>query len=511
MTLYQRYKKLNLDLAQLGLEPGNARSDYFCTPKGAKVIGWEGVDGIHYCLIKGLDDMVFAVNPSNLPGDHVHPLARSFEDFLRLLLACGSAAAVEQAHLWDREQFDAFVEEYPPPPEQRVLLDALAEQLSLAPMEDPYGYIRAVQAEFDYSRIPYRKDYYDCVPEEPKVPGRPEWKVYFEGGSSPRRGRPGQEVPIHQTFTWEGRVWHIPAVYLCGQGLVMDLCMEVDPGQLRTFLDKWAPRLQEGRTLTPEEEELLEAENPQTFEYTPKLTVNGKELHREHGRGFGWVPVSCRENYELGMPARQDWGAIWHMEHYGLDPERGWWFTRECFPWGARRKPTLRTLTLHMTQNPQPVPGPRFTVRGAGDEVPFTHPATGAAHTLRVLEYEEQEISGAHLPDGWEHPTHCTVITYEVEPDIPESELMVRDCGQGDSSRIKSPDSSSPEACAIGIIGGVDGPTAILLASPRGSQPRSAVSALRFAPPEEIQWRMVFYRRMAEDLNVDLPLPAPEP
>ncbi len=50
--------------------------------KGAEVIGWAGVDGIHCCFVKGFGEMVFAVNPSNLPGDHVHPLARSFEDFV---------------------------------------------------------------------------------------------------------------------------------------------------------------------------------------------------------------------------------------------------------------------------------------------------------------------------------------------------------------------------------------------------------------------------------------------
>ena len=94
MTLYEKFKNLHIDFSSLGLEQGGSRSDYFCTPKGAKVIGWEGVDGIHYCFVKGFGEVVFAVNPSNLPGDYVHPLARSFEDFLRLLMACKGLAAV---------------------------------------------------------------------------------------------------------------------------------------------------------------------------------------------------------------------------------------------------------------------------------------------------------------------------------------------------------------------------------------------------------------------------------
>ena len=165
MTLYEKFKNLHIDFSSLGLEQGGSRSDYFCTPKGAKVIGWEGVDGIHYCFVKGFGEVVFAVNPSNLPGDYVHPLARSFEDFLRLLLACKGLAAVEQAHLWDREKFDAFLrEDGPPSLERQAALEGLRDGLGLTPMEDSYGYIQEVQASFDYGKIPFRKEYCDCVP-----------------------------------------------------------------------------------------------------------------------------------------------------------------------------------------------------------------------------------------------------------------------------------------------------------------------------------------------------------
>ncbi len=68
MTLYEKFRKLDLDFSKLGLKQGDTHSDYFCTPKEAGAIGWEGVDGIHYCFVKGFRDMVFAVNPSNLPG-----------------------------------------------------------------------------------------------------------------------------------------------------------------------------------------------------------------------------------------------------------------------------------------------------------------------------------------------------------------------------------------------------------------------------------------------------------
>ena len=94
ITTYEKYKKVKENLSALSVAPGEPRSDYFCTPKGAKVIGWAGVDGIHFCTITGFGEMIFSVSPMNTPGDYVHPLAETFEDFLRLLLACGDSAAL---------------------------------------------------------------------------------------------------------------------------------------------------------------------------------------------------------------------------------------------------------------------------------------------------------------------------------------------------------------------------------------------------------------------------------
>lgn len=504
MTMYEKYKKLDLDFSQLGLEPGDARSDYFCTPKGAEVIGWTGVDGIHCCFVKGFGEMVFAVNPSNLPGDYVHPLARSFEDFLRLILACGLDAA-EQAWMWNRGEFDAFVETYPPTQPQRAALDGIRDNLGLTPMEDPYGYIKGVQSGFDYGKIPYSKEYYELMPEpEPEgPPERPEWKVYFENGFSSRHfghDKPGREITVNKTFTWGGRVWHIPAVYACGKGLVVDVCVEIEPDTLRAFLEKWWPNGQEGRNFTPEEEEQQDAENPMTIRYQPTLTVNGKPQRRRSGNGFGWMPDSCRPPEERGQRSQQDWEAIWLMEHYGLDPEKGWSFLRESFPWTTKARPTLKTVSLSLEQSPVSVPGPRFTVSGAGDTVEFTHPVTGEAHTLHVVEYETQQMDAAHFQDTdqWEYPTHYTAMSFVVEPELPRQSLTVRDCGQGDCPRPKHSNTAGPTvASSVGII----------LASSKSGQPRAACSSLYFNSPEEIEWRMVFYQKTVEDIEIDLPLP----
>ena len=53
MKALKQYLNSDLDLSILGLNRGPEEGGYFCTPLGAKVIGWAGVDGIYYCTIEG--------------------------------------------------------------------------------------------------------------------------------------------------------------------------------------------------------------------------------------------------------------------------------------------------------------------------------------------------------------------------------------------------------------------------------------------------------------------------
>ena len=85
MNLYEKFRKMKQDFSLLGLQKGLSRKGYFCTPVGAKILGWAGVDGIHFIQIRDLGDMVFAVSPANTPGDYVHPLAENFKDFFKIM------------------------------------------------------------------------------------------------------------------------------------------------------------------------------------------------------------------------------------------------------------------------------------------------------------------------------------------------------------------------------------------------------------------------------------------
>jgi len=131
MTAYQKFKKLKIDFPAIGFEPAGDDCKYFCTPIGANIIGRAGVDGIHYCFVRGQGEMVFAVNPSNEVGKNVFPIANTFADLLSLLLSCGGMAAIEQSHMWDEEQFEEFVAENQPTPAQLAVFDVLRDKLGI--------------------------------------------------------------------------------------------------------------------------------------------------------------------------------------------------------------------------------------------------------------------------------------------------------------------------------------------------------------------------------------------
>ena len=109
---------------------------------------------------------------------------------------------------------------------------------------------------------------------------------------------------------------------------------------------------------------------------------------------------------------------------------------------------------------------------------------------------------------GMEHPSHYVAMTYTVTPDLPDGVVSLADCDDGDRLRQapSAPGQPTASSCAmvLGIIGGADGPTAIVC-SPRGQgRIRAACSSLRFEPVEEVEWRLVFHEKPFEDTAVTL-------
>lgn len=510
MTVYKRFSELNINLSAVGLIPGDTKGGYFCTPKGAKVIGWAGVDGIHYCFIKGMGEMVFAVDPTAGPGDYVHPLSRNFEDFLRLILACGDLMAVQQIYAWDKETFDVFLEENPVTKEQQAVLDILKEKLSLTPVEGPFTDVKTLQSVFDYDTIPFKREYYEGIPLVSEVTAQrkaKEWKVYFDGDfyDGRARGRAGTELPVEREFFWNGRNWYIPAVYVCGKGIVIDICIAIEPEVITAYYEKWGFGEESWETLSKEERRQAAQENPLGMDFSLKAELNGREQRRWSGRGIGWRPEGCLLPEEENT---EEADAV--MEHYRLDTTKAWSFRRISMPWVTKTKPVLRSLVLELVPEMLSVQGPRFVTPQIGESIRIQHPIAGTMHTLTVLEVKKEQFSKERFPmEELEFPKHFMQMFYTLAPDIPKGEYTIKDVCDSDTPRRKvcrnGAYTGSDGISAIGIIGGADGPTAVFVVGKGTTETTQvACSALRFEPAETVEWEMIFRRKPCEDIRVEL-------
>jgi hypothetical protein len=502
-AFYQKFLRKHLDLSPLSVMRREDNDPYFCTPKGASIFGWAGVDGIHFCFVRGFGETVFAVSPMNGGKDCVHVIARDFSDFLRLLLATGDSAALEQAWQWDEAQFDAFLAENPPTDKQKAVLSQITTVFSLTPMERPWQYLRKLQAEFDLSKLKFTEDFYDPEMNGDAPEQKTDWKVYFDGSFWGHHGREraGREMPVQKWFSWAGRDWFVPSVYVCSKGIVVDFCMRAEASALRGFMEKWGidPESDESIDFSRGEREQMEREHPLSLGFTPSLTLNGAKLRTSHGCGVIFLPEQpgfCAD----AEPA---------MAHYGLDRAYGWSICRAAFPFVTKRAPKLKSLAVTMTADEVRVPGPRFRADKAGDTFAFSY--RGTEYTLAVQEVEPQELprERMNLDPRFDYPTHFTAISFTLTPEPPEHSIFAEDCAENDRPRQVRRETASfaPEAqndFCFGIIGGADGPVAIVAGEAAQGKLHTACSSLHFAAVDHVDWRVGFRETPWEAGTFDL-------
>lgn len=476
---YEKFLRTGIDLAPLGVERGEGEL-YFCTPRGASMIGWEGADVIHYCFVRGCGGTVFAVSPMNTAPDYVHAVARDFADFLRLLLACGHGAAIEQCWRWNREQFDAYLAENPPTDAALAVMDEIREKLSLKPMEDAWGYIHALQDGFDYGKIKYEDP--ECIASlsepEPEL-----WCVRFHGG----RDKPGTELRLDRRFTWAGHECCVPAVYSCAKGLVMDVAMSAPVEDVLAFMARWAPQGKARYSDFSKADRMrIEYEHPLSLDFSASVTVNGRVLDSEGASGWGWAPIEGWENREAQRA----------VEHYGLDPGRCWQFSRIRFPWKRRMK--IKSLDAVFTPERVDVPGECFTVSRAGEEVRLVSPVDGEQYTLTVCEYSAARTKFRDDSE-WEFPEQYVTLEYTLTPELDRDDFQLTDVSEGDRPRLRRSSAGfGPMASASALIAVISG----------GDGRHAAGSSLYFEAPQQIEWLPVFREYPCEALELKLMAPA---
>ena len=162
-----------------------------------------------------------------------------------------------------------------------------------------------------------------------------------------------------------------------------------------------------------------------------------------------------------------------------------------------------------MTADEVLVPGARFRADKAGDTFAFSY--RGTEYTLAVQEVEPQELprERMNLDPRFDYPTHFTAISFTLTPEPPENSIFVEDCVESDRPRQVKRETASfaPEAqnaFCFGIIGGADGPVAIVVGEAAQGKLHTACSSLHFAPVGHVDWRVGFRETPWEAGTFDL-------
>lgn len=336
----------------------------------------------------------------------------------------------------------------------------------------------------------------------------PQQKVYFSGGFWGHEGREraGTPLALEKRFDALGRQWFVPSAYLCGKGVVLDLCMRVPPEEIRAFMGKWqlSPQNDSIDRFTHEEQMQLDAENPLCPDIVPKLTLGGKPLRLAH---------RCSVCLNPCLPAEYgDKAAKQAAAHYGLDPQDGWVIFRSSFLWAGKRRPSVKSLSLTLTEQPRSFFGAPFALRAAGDSATFESPLSGKTYTLRVKEFSRQSLPQAAFPsEQLLYPSNFVLMQYTLSPNTSEK-IRIYDCAEPDRPRTLAP---RDEPCAehaenpasVGIIGGADGPMALFLTESGAQQGGvyTVCSAPHFAPIlGAVTWRAVFRAETAASAPIAL-------
>ena len=73
--------------------------------------------------------------------------------------------AIEQTYMWDEELFEQYIMDNKPSEKQRAIIDMLKEEFQITPMEQPFYYIKDLQAAFDYGELKFLEEYYEMLPD----------------------------------------------------------------------------------------------------------------------------------------------------------------------------------------------------------------------------------------------------------------------------------------------------------------------------------------------------------
>lgn len=454
MISYKTFKQSCLDLTVLGLQDNPSVSQNIPTPKDAKVLAWLIDSPVHFCQMPEQGQTVFAVDPNGLPSEQMLPVAEDIWNFIGLLICCKDAALIAGAYQWSSFRFRELISAVNPGMKARSVLRALENIYHPPVIQDPGVLMSLLRKKFATS-------------SEDK-----DWNVEFDTDFCRvcSEGKTGKELPVNRSLSNELEMWHVPSVFLCEEGIVVDTFMEVSADRLESFRKDWGDRSNESLSLADKLQRHLD--DPLTTSVTGILTVNDKLLRCKSSFSAIWNPLNDNSSQVRGI-----------LKHYYLDPDLGYLFRRYCFL-RKGRQPQIRTMQLTLEAMPVMVPDECFTVHKDGMCFRFTHPATGLEHIFTAVSLTNEALNPNFLTN---HPCFYSRLTYTLEPSISPENFRVVDRDPGDD-----------------WDGHQDEPAAVVYAGRKPDPGRYALSSLHYEPRDQVRWQMVFRRKLHKDIQLKL-------
>jgi len=484
MSNYYKFLRGKVDLSPIGFTQRETNIPYFCTPKDARIIGWSGVDGIHYCAIKGFGEMIFVVNPTDFGAKYVYPIAHNLKTFISILAYYGDVLFANPLSSLDKTNIEDLYYR------NDKIIEELSKYIRLSIIDDPFNYVKNLQDNFDYDKITFTQDFYDLdmninAPEINK-----EWKVTYEGGFYHNKGRAAKAIDTNIKFKWNNEKWYIPNVYTCTKGMIIDFCVEVDITSLKSFMNEVINNTAD------------EKNNPFNINFRFDFYVNKKKLNSYSGESINFIPENL-----LPDDVKNSLESNYVVNHYNLDKTKGWSIHRYSIPWITKKKPELKEVKLILKRDPVAFDACSFKIPNENNILEIEHPLSKKKYKIEIDSCDDEEFPITHLMnDSLELPKHYKLLKYSISPEISDKDFYIRDIKDNDEPRRKLSDTFSPEAsysAAIGIIGGADGPTAVFVTN-KTKESHTAMSALTFEPKEEVMWKVVFREKLYEDIKISL-------
>lgn len=281
-------------------------------------------------------------------------------------------------------------------------------------------------------------------------------KVYYDSSLWDKsKGIPGRPQKINWEFENNGLRRIIPTIYHFSRGMVFDLITIIDEEKFNHFYNKY----KDIEELSPIEHRLLEQEHPYQGVEIKDILINGKKIEEGYSGSGSFYSKLNGEQEELSEIKRVYSSILKDINCFNC--------YRYLIPYpetDSKMEKLLRFFHLYKIREIKfnTYPKNKFYPlevnfeMSLGEnlkEISFTHPTTGIEHTLHFQNPELLEIQDLYLIQAM----------YEIEPGLAEGSNL-----QFDSSihygGMSIADTDSNSAASIGIIGGANGPTSIIIA-----------------------------------------------